>query len=86
MSQFSVPRNSRTILDVLPLLRSAELYQVGNTIWGQYESEEWKHDEKIALMAALRKAGQIRGPKKPVYCLSPLKQWRLVNLRSAEHL
>ena len=50
-----------------------ELYQVGNTIWREYESEEWKQDDKVALMAALRKAGQIRGPEKPVYCLSPLK-------------
>ena len=33
-----------------------ELYQVGNTIWREYESEEWKQDEKVALMAALRKA------------------------------
>ena len=30
-----------------------ELYQVGNTIWREYESEEWKQDEKVALMAAL---------------------------------
>ena len=50
-----------------------ELYQVGNTIWWEYESEEWKQDEKLALMAALRKAGQLRGPEKPVHCLSPLK-------------
>ena len=50
-----------------------ELYQVGNTIWREYESEEWKQDEKVALMAAVRKAGEIRGPEKPVYCPSPLK-------------
>ena len=43
-----------------------ELYQVGNTIWREYESEEWKQDEKVAPMAALRKGGQIRGPEKPV--------------------
>ena len=49
-----------------------ELYQVGNTIWREYESEEWKQDEKVALISALRKAGQIRGPEKPVYCLPPL--------------
>ena len=54
-------------------LAGMELYQVGNPIWHEYESEEWKQDEKVALMAALRKAGQVRGPEKPVYCLSPLK-------------
>ena len=41
--------------------------------WREYESEELKQDEKVALMAALRKAGQIRGPEKSVYCLSPSK-------------
>ena len=30
-----------------------ELYQVGNTIWREYKSEEWKQDEKVALMAGL---------------------------------
>ena len=43
-------------------LAGIEVYQV---------SDEWKPDEKIAPIFALRKARQILGPQKPVYYLVP---------------